>query len=660
VLFRAWVLCMPGTPRTEHQTFDFDSLEEVEEQAFDSIPRASEEDNEVGHPGSTSTRSQRSGGGALSLALADGRVRRRPFLRVSPIAWHFEMDGVDGAIGNDLLVEGITSQSAMPSSSSTMPVRVSDQRIYQEGSTVGACLTPKRADASSCGHARKGWPPGRRRRAVPAASGSSTASRLAEGADAASRDKAPPFPCSPHAEGHPEQIPATADRVEVLVRHALNGIEMKVMVPRNATFKTVKKAIARKVGRDEVLERGKLVKKDMSGVYVAYKDGDRLADVRRVLVVSADLSSGCSGTTGGQVEDDDIEVTTEDEEDPSVVAACERRAAEKVAERERRREERAIANAVRANGALTKEQAIRLQMELYNGFSADDFQRRLIELESILGEKGMSSAKYIQARQTLFLTVHGAVLPRFGFEGTMQGVYRMMSAMKPFGNESEVMKWTAKVNGLIGVETSPETWDRVMDSLQNLDQGAGLLPTRSQKKAGGSVLGRGGEEDHMKGTRAQAARDVDAAELAKIGVYQGPAKLPAIPGFLGTETAWPGSNSPPIMLYVVGSWSNYQREVMIFDFNRFYHTFAVGHTGVEHFRILLDGAWDKTIYPSVAGANPSVNYSLQGPDSGSEGKSWTIGGQSFDMPAAGTQYKIIAMLNGQGGVRRVYWHRCGT
>ena len=35
-------------------------------------------------------------------------------------------------------------------------------------------------------------------------------------------------------------------------------------------------------------------------------------------------------------------------------------------------------------------------------------------------------------RQQLFLTVQSEVLPKFGYEGTSLGVYKMMGDMKPY------------------------------------------------------------------------------------------------------------------------------------------------------------------------------------------------------------------------------------
>ena len=35
-------------------------------------------------------------------------------------------------------------------------------------------------------------------------------------------------------------------------------------------------------------------------------------------------------------------------------------------------------------------------------------------------------------RQKLFLTVQSKVLPRYGYEGTSNGVYKMMGDMKPY------------------------------------------------------------------------------------------------------------------------------------------------------------------------------------------------------------------------------------
>ena len=43
---------------------------------------------------------------------------------------------------------------------------------------------------------------------------------------------------------------------------------------------------------------------------------------------------------------------------------------------------------------------------------------------------------FLFCRQKLFLTVQSEVLPRYGYEGSSNGVYKMMGDMKPYIKDS--------------------------------------------------------------------------------------------------------------------------------------------------------------------------------------------------------------------------------
>jgi hypothetical protein len=84
--------------------------------------------------------------------------------------------------------------------------------------------------------------------------------------------------------------------VEIVAKHALEDVELKVRVPVDASFRDVKNAIAKKVGCDDVLTKGRLLRK-LTGTYSAYQDKCKVGNVRQVLVlgVGAELlkSSQC-------------------------------------------------------------------------------------------------------------------------------------------------------------------------------------------------------------------------------------------------------------------------------------------------------------------------------------------------------------------------------
>jgi len=65
------------------------------------------------------------------------------------------------------------------------------------------------------------------------------------------------------------------------------------------------------------------------------------------------------------------------------------------------------------------------------GYAKVEFQKALDALLKEHPEK--SGLKFAKARNDLFLTVHGQVLPRYGFEGSQKGVMQMMTAFAPHG-----------------------------------------------------------------------------------------------------------------------------------------------------------------------------------------------------------------------------------
>ena len=77
----------------------------------------------------------------------------------------------------------------------------------------------------------------------------------------------------------------TADKdarnVKITARHGSEDIEVEVFVPISATFYDVKKAIAKVVGSNEVLEKGSLAKKK-KGSFVEVNDSSPIGHVRQV------------------------------------------------------------------------------------------------------------------------------------------------------------------------------------------------------------------------------------------------------------------------------------------------------------------------------------------------------------------------------------------
>lgn len=115
-----------------------------------------------------------------------------------------------------------------------------------------------------------------------------------------------------------------------------------------------------------------------------------------------------------------------------------------------------------SNRKLTREDALRCNEELYQGFTTDHFQRELANLASKHKEGSMP---FLKARQELFLTVQKEVLPKYGFEGTLNGVFKLMGATQPFINDPEFKEIASKINDVIGVTSPPETWGNLTKAL---------------------------------------------------------------------------------------------------------------------------------------------------------------------------------------------------
>lgn len=77
--------------------------------------------------------------------------------------------------------------------------------------------------------------------------------------------------------------------VQITVRHYFDGTELIVTVPSSSTFRELKEAISKSTGREEVLRKGHLVKKE-GGVYSAYRDRDAIGAVRQVALLGAELT----------------------------------------------------------------------------------------------------------------------------------------------------------------------------------------------------------------------------------------------------------------------------------------------------------------------------------------------------------------------------------
>jgi hypothetical protein len=96
---------------------------------------------------------------------------------------------------------------------------------------------------------------------------------------------------------------------------------------------------------------------------------------------------------------------------------------------------------------LTKERALALQKELLTKFSAPLFQALLLETDREHEDEPIAFRK---AQQDLVLTVQKEVLPKFGYEGSFQGVAAMRNDFKIFSDDAEVSANRLTIHRLIG------------------------------------------------------------------------------------------------------------------------------------------------------------------------------------------------------------------
>lgn len=95
---------------------------------------------------------------------------------------------------------------------------------------------------------------------------------------------------------------------------------------------------------------------------------------------------------------------------------------------------------------LSRARAVGLQHELRDHLAAEDFQERLCACER---SHPQGSLDFRRAHQVLVLEVQAKVLPKYGFEGTLQGVHDMLEAFEAFKEDSEITANIREINHLI-------------------------------------------------------------------------------------------------------------------------------------------------------------------------------------------------------------------
>jgi len=101
---------------------------------------------------------------------------------------------------------------------------------------------------------------------------------------------------------------------------------------------------------------------------------------------------------------------------------------------------------------LTRERLLGLQHELLEAFSAEAFQARLRRCER---KYPRSSAAFRREHQQLAMDVQAGIIPKYGFEGSLEGVGDMLLAIKPFTDDPEVSRNIQTINRLVAKSSPP-------------------------------------------------------------------------------------------------------------------------------------------------------------------------------------------------------------
>mmetsp|Transcript_42335 Transcript_42335/g.75858 ORF Transcript_42335/g.75858 Transcript_42335/m.75858 type:complete len:646 (-) Transcript_42335:186-2123(-) len=104
---------------------------------------------------------------------------------------------------------------------------------------------------------------------------------------------------------------------------------------------------------------------------------------------------------------------------------------------------------------LTKESACALQQELRDQFSTASFQARLREVEDVCNP---ASTEFKKLQQELVFDVQRQIIPKYGFQASLDGVGEMRLAFKrQFSDDQEVSANTDAINRLIAKTSDPES-----------------------------------------------------------------------------------------------------------------------------------------------------------------------------------------------------------
>ncbi|CAE7252008.1 aglP [Symbiodinium natans] len=101
---------------------------------------------------------------------------------------------------------------------------------------------------------------------------------------------------------------------------------------------------------------------------------------------------------------------------------------------------------------LTKERAVALQLELMAHYNTPAFQKQLHELARTLGP---SSSQFRSALCKLVRRIQLNVIPRYGFDGSEEGVQEMLRAFKALEKDPDIEVNGVAIKELLSVEVPP-------------------------------------------------------------------------------------------------------------------------------------------------------------------------------------------------------------
>lgn len=384
--------------------------------------------------------------------------------------------------------------------------------------------------------------------------------------------------------------------MEVVLRHATSDSELRVVLPRRAKFKHVKRAVAKHFGDEELATRLRLMAR-RDGIYSSFKDERAVGDRRVLLAYCKELAV---------LQGDDAVVTLDDDE----LSADDARAAP-----------------LHPSSSFSRRQAIDFQMARRDAFAGDGFQAAQSELEELMEEGGLSEAEYRRRRRELRWGAQGPLFERLGLEAGPSGFLRACELMRPHAEDPEYQELTADIQVLTNDTSSVDTWTSALRKHPLAQRSVRPEPRPPPRRRA-----------IAESTRRAADRLFERSALA----------ASAPDGVRRDREA-------PFGLTVVGSWNDFSPQDMQWMEGGFLAELTIGREGVESFQLLEDGNWRKVLYPSAVYAGMGDGHRVLGPDSDDQGRSWQIRKTAEEKAVPGASFALYVALDLEGGVRSVMW-----